>query len=126
MRKRSPQEKKALSYVKDRRNTYAENDKNSRKSIRRNKRFPNRAERHREHQVMTAATGPVELDAAEEAETRLQAKKPKRWRKWPDTPLHEIVADQLRRRAARGMGDAETNEAAIERIERRLGRRRGA
>ena len=34
----SPQEKKRLSYAKDRRNDYGENDKSSRKNIRRNKR----------------------------------------------------------------------------------------
>ena len=42
MARRSPQEKKTLSYAKDRRNDYGENDKSSRKSIRRNKRVPNR------------------------------------------------------------------------------------
>ena len=31
-RKRSPQDDKSLSYAKDRRNTYGENDKRSRKS----------------------------------------------------------------------------------------------
>lgn len=40
-RRRSPQEKKALSYARDRRNVYGENDKSSRKNIRRNKRSPN-------------------------------------------------------------------------------------
>ncbi len=35
MARRTPQEKKALSYVKDRRNDYGENDKSSRKNIRR-------------------------------------------------------------------------------------------
>jgi hypothetical protein len=57
MARRSPQETKALSYAKDRRNDYGENDKSSRKNIRRNKRIPNRADRHRERQVLAAATG---------------------------------------------------------------------
>jgi hypothetical protein len=45
MVRRSPQEKKALSYAKDRRNVYGENDKSSRKNIRRNKRIPNKLRR---------------------------------------------------------------------------------
>ena len=36
VKRKSPQEKKALSYAKDRRNTYGENDKSSRKNIPRN------------------------------------------------------------------------------------------
>ncbi|UGT42762.1 hypothetical protein LTV02_04940 [Nocardia yamanashiensis] len=44
VRRKSPQEKKSLSYAKDRRNDYGENDKSSRRNIRRNKRFPHRAD----------------------------------------------------------------------------------
>jgi len=124
--RRSPQEKRALSYTKDRRNDYGENDKSSRKNIRRNKRIPNRADRHRERQVMPSATGPVELEIAEHAEhaeTRLQAKKSmwltKRWRKWRDAPLGDVVAFKLQRRAERGMGSTADSEARIERIRRR-------
>ena len=43
MARKSPQEKKALSYAKDRRNNYGENDKSSRRNIRRNKQTPERA-----------------------------------------------------------------------------------
>src|SRR5262245_54602184 len=92
MAPKDPQEKKALSYAKDRRNDYGENDKSSRKNIRRNKRFPNRADRHRERQVLAAATGfGMTTDAAEQAESRLLVKKSmwmtKGWRKWRDAPL---------------------------------------
>jgi hypothetical protein len=41
--RRSPQEKKALSYAKDRRNDYGENDKSSRKNIPPNQTGPERA-----------------------------------------------------------------------------------
>ena len=108
MARRSPQEKKALSYAKDRRNNYGENDKSSRKNIRRNKRVPNRADRHRERQVLSAATGAVVAELGEQAEAKLLARKSawitKRWRKWRDAPLAEIVAYKLRRRAQLGMG----------------------
>src|SRR2546430_9015821 len=92
MTRRDPQEKKALSYAKDRRNAYGENDKSSRRNIRRNKRVPNRADRHREYQVLSAATGrSVCTETVEWAEARLLAKKSvwmtRRWRKWPDAAL---------------------------------------
>jgi hypothetical protein len=125
MARRDPQEKKAISYAKDRRNDYGENDKGSRKSIRRNKRFPNRADRHRERQVLATAVGlGVAAEAAEQAEVGLLAKKSmwmtKRWRKLRDAPLAEIVANKLRRRAEAGMEDPAAAEARIERIRRRV------
>ena len=122
MARRSPQEKKALSYAKDRRNDYGENDKSSRKNIRRNKRVPNRADRHRERQVLATAAGPVAFEAAEEAEARLAAKKSmwltKRWRKWRDAPLADTVIYKLRRRARLGMDDPADIDARIERVRR--------
>lgn len=122
MRRRSPQEKKALSYEKDRRNVYGENDKSSRRNIRRNKRMPNRADRHRERRVMATATGPVEQVAAEQAEITLGVKKSmwhtKRWRKSRDAPLGEVVARRLRRRAELGMTTSEDAGARLARVSR--------
>ena len=117
----SPQEKKRLSYAKDRRNDYGENDKSSRKNIRRNKRVPNRADRHREHQVLAIATGVRIVDEAVElAEAKLLAKKSmwmtKRWRKYRDAPLADIVMNRLRRRVRLGMQDPSAAEARIERV----------
>jgi hypothetical protein len=131
MARRTPQQKKALSYAKDQRNTFGQNDKASRKSIRRNKRMPNRADRHREHQVLSAATGPAAVqtaaEAAELAESRLLATRSwwmvKRWRKLRDAPLAEVVADKLRRRARTGMTEAAAADARIERIRRRVDQR---
>ncbi|MBE1491490.1 hypothetical protein [Plantactinospora soyae] len=124
MARRSPQAKKALSYARDRRNDYGENAKSSRRNIRRNKRVPHRADRHREQQLLAAATGPVAgTEAAEQVEMRLLAKKSmwmiKRWRKWRDTPLAEIVAKRLRRRARLGMDEPASGQARLERIRRR-------
>jgi hypothetical protein len=122
--RRSPQEKKALSYAKDRRNDYGENDKSSRRNIRRNKRTPNRADRHREHQLLAGAIGPVAAEAAEGLEGRLLAKKSmwftKRWRKWRDAPLAEFLTYKLRRRARAGMEDPAAVDARIERVRRHL------
>jgi hypothetical protein len=93
--------------------------------VRRNKRFPNRADRHRERQVLAAAAGcALGPDAAEHAEVRLLVKKSmwmtKRWRKWRDAPLAEVVEYKLRRRAAIGMESSAAVEARIERIRSRL------
>ena len=123
-RSRSPQEKKALSYARDRRNGYGENDKASRNAIRRRKRDPNRADRHRERQVLaSAAGGTVDGLIAEHAERVLAAKKSKwytvGWRKWRDAPLADIVENRLRRRERTGMDDPAVVQARIDRIRRR-------
>jgi hypothetical protein len=127
MARKSPQEKKALSYAKDRRNAYGENDKGSRRSIRRNKRVPNRADRHREHQVLALGTGVTIVDeVVQQVEVRLLAKKSmwmtKRWRKDRDAPLADIVEHRLRRRVRLGMDDPGTAEARIARIRKRVAR----
>jgi hypothetical protein len=123
-RSRSPQDKKALSYAKDRRNDFGENDKASRTSIRRRKRDPNRSDRHRDHQVLAGATGVTVDDViAEDAESALLTKKSKwytvRWRKWRDAPLADIVENRLRRRERAGMADPAIVQERIDRIRRR-------
>ena len=122
--RKSPQEKKVLSYAKDRRNDYGENDKSSRKAIRRNKRVPNRTDRHREQQLLTGAIGPVTGEAAEFVQDRLLARKSmwrtKRWRKWPDAALAEVVVFKLRRRARLGMSEPGATEDRVDRIRRKV------
>ncbi len=126
MARRTPQEKKALSYTKDRRNSHGQNDKASRKIIRKHKRTPNRADRRREQLVLATAAGTaVAIDLAEQAEARLLVKKSmwltKRWRKGRDAPLAAIVEYKLRRRARTGVDDQASVDARIERIRRRIG-----
>lgn len=126
-RRRSPQEKKALSYARDRRNVYGENDKSSRKNIRRNKRSPNRADRHHIRQMLAAAAGTLDPVVEERAADRLGVKKSmwftKRWRKYPDAPLAQVVTFTLRRRARLGMSDLQATEVRVDRVSR-TGRRR--
>ncbi|MEU4671778.1 hypothetical protein AB0F91_28330 [Amycolatopsis sp. NPDC023774] len=123
MARESPQGKKALSYEKDRRNNYGENDKSSRKNIRRNKRGPNSADRRHDRLVTHSATGPVDLEAAEQADERLGVKKSqwftKIWRKFHDAPLAADVVYRLTRRARKGMTTPEAAEERIERVRRR-------
>ncbi|GAB2533852.1 hypothetical protein [Nocardia heshunensis] len=110
--RKSPQEKKILSYAKDRRNDYGENDKSSRKAIRRNKRLPNRADRRSGRQIMATATGAVEAEVPARAEIKLRSTRSvwdtRRWRKHPDIPLGDFVIRKLQRRAAREIRSANT------------------
>lgn len=97
MRRRSPQEKKALSYAKDRRNMYGENDKSSRKNIPLRKRLVNKANRHAAQQRLADATGHIDSDRAELAEERLKGTRPKSWRKHADMPLGMVLEVKRRR-----------------------------
>ena len=99
---RSPQEKKALSYEKDHRNHYGENDKASRKAIPLRKRLVNRANRHDATRSLAAATGPADGDLAEAAEQRYLGKRPKRWATRPDKPLGQYIEDKAAWRARDG------------------------
>ena len=89
--RRSPREEKSLSYAKDRRSIYGENDKSSRKNIPLRKRLVNKANRHASQQLLSEATGPVDLDRAELAEVQATGRRPKVWRKQPDIPLGEYL-----------------------------------
>ena len=86
-KKRStPQEKKVRSYQKDRRNAYGENDKSSRKAIRKRKAEGNRVLRRQESQVLGRADGDPE--AAAEGIGAVQRKS---WQKVPDRPLADHI-----------------------------------
>ena len=125
MRRRSPQEKKRLSYARDRRNDYGENDKSSRSAIRLNKRFPHRANRVLVRQDLRAASGILDLDRGSAAESTLLARRSKSWRKIPDSPLGDHVEAALTRRISKE--DADTSSGprlAKVQAQRRSHRRR--
>jgi hypothetical protein len=91
-RTKSPQEKKALSYVRDRRNDYGENDKGSRKNIPRAK--------ARSHRLVRR----VDRTALRDVEAALETIPLKRakpvWKKTPDISLGLLVRRQRWRAAA--------------------------
>jgi hypothetical protein len=122
MGRRTPQEKKRLSYLKDRRNDYGENDKSSRKNIRRSRQRKHRAERHRVRQDLGQARGVPDEGHADDLEQRAKGRhtRARHWRKYPDAPLGEIVIFRLRERVKRGNADPAQAEARIRRIRRRL------
>ncbi|WP_433660453.1 hypothetical protein ACQPW1_47295 [Nocardia sp. CA-128927] len=100
MARRSPQEKKQLSYAKDRRNSYGENDKASRKNLPRKRARVHRANRHRAHTDLRGAIGLLDVEASDAAEVRLRGRRPKTFAKHPDVPLAVHVRWQLSRRQA--------------------------
>ncbi|MBE1573987.1 tyrosine-type recombinase/integrase [Amycolatopsis roodepoortensis] len=101
MGRKSPQEKKRLSYAKDRRNRYGENDKSSRKNIPRHKRRVNRANRHREQQVLNGARGPADIES-------LLKTRPQRWQKSAGVTLGALVQGKLAMTDERRVFEAET------------------
>ena len=98
IRARTPQEKKKLSLQKDRRNVYGESPHGSRKSIPRNKKFRNRANRHEQDSKLPATPARIEDEEADAIESSMRRKAPKQWKKRPDAPLGEVIDVSLRRR----------------------------
>jgi hypothetical protein len=101
---KTPQQKKQLSYEHDRRNTYGENQKSSRKNIPRSKQRSHQDERRSVRQTLIAAQGVPADDVVDETQSQAlkkgRIKKLQAFRKSPDCPLGEIV--ERRRRAKKG------------------------
>ena len=98
MRKKTPQEKKQLSYKKDRRNCYGESPHGARKSIPIRKKLRNRANRKYQEQQLTITGLKLDDDLAEQIETRLYQKAPTVWNKVADAPLKKAVERKQQRR----------------------------
>ncbi len=97
--RKTPQEKKSLSYARDRRNTYGESDKGSRTSIKRNKTKPSRAYRRSVNQILQSEASSSDLQNAELLDAEVRSVKRRKWRKCPDTPLGQYVKERLERRS---------------------------
>ncbi|GAA0972364.1 hypothetical protein GCM10009551_000650 [Nocardiopsis tropica] len=120
-RRRSPQEKKALSYARDRRNDYGENDKSSRRNIPLSKRIARRADRRIAATALAAGRGGADADSGAAAQERAERRRPGVWRKWPDGPLGVHVECGLERRA-RAEGGKGRNADRLGRLRARLRR----
>ncbi|MFE7798182.1 hypothetical protein [Nocardia sp. NPDC057440] len=115
--RRTPQEKKQLSYTRDRRNTYGENDKASRKNIPRSRAQAHRANRHFDAQTLKASTGPVDAALADRAEQQVRVHRRRIFRKRPDTALGEYVKWKLIKRNRLTPRHAVTNVRKADPIE---------
>jgi hypothetical protein len=97
-REKSPQQKKAESLKKDRRNAYGENSKSSRKNIPRAKARDHREARRVVRQGLIQARGAKGERAVDDAQTAATAKRHPRFKKEPDKPLGKHLADKRARR----------------------------
>jgi hypothetical protein len=100
MTRKSPQQKKQLSYERDRRNDYGDNDKASRKNIPLQKRLRARAPRRAVSKQLADALKVGPLEDGDDVEAELGPAPPRGgyWRKIPGKPLGEYLA----RRGTRG------------------------
>ena len=122
---RSPQEKKALSYAKDCRNTYGESDKGARKIIP----FRKALERRQDRRKVARELGllpRLEEEAADlvESSARHDTHRVGGWTKAADDPLGTFVARRLEMRESRAGGKAR-RRVAQERLREILGRLNG-
>ncbi|HVE56510.1 MAG TPA: hypothetical protein VNB22_06755, partial [Pyrinomonadaceae bacterium] len=95
MKRKTPQEKKTLSYAKDCRNTYMANDKASRKNIPLRKAGVNRGYRKKVNQVLQQISSDIDLEKAELAESETRSVKREDWKKCSDEPLGKVVERKL-------------------------------
>ena len=93
---KNPEEKKRLSLELDRRNTYRENSKSSRKNIQRGKQRRHMDERRTVSEVLGRLRGSIQEDDATEVELEAKARitdsQRRGFRKQPDTPLGVVLA----------------------------------
>ncbi len=103
---KSPQDKKRLSYAKDRRNVYGERGANSRFAIRKSKDLIERSGRHEQNQLLRSVVGVVDEAQAVATENAILSSKAakKRFYKMPDAPLGAVVESKLEYRKFKGMG----------------------
>jgi len=93
---KTPTEKKRLSLTRDRRNTFGENSKSSRKNIARAKQRRHMDERRAVASVLNNLKGQVDDDVASEAELEVKVtiadSRNRGFRKSPDKPLGVVLA----------------------------------
>jgi len=95
----TPQQKKQLSLARDRRNTYGENSKSSRKNIPLSKALDIRSERRAQDSALAKAMVATDIDQLDAADNSVRATKPRHWRKSPDEPLGHVLVSKSKRSA---------------------------
>jgi hypothetical protein len=104
-RRRSPQDKKILSYLKDRRNAYGESDKASRKAIPARKAWVNRSYRRSVREVTRTEADQIDVLTDDVEQVRRKS-----WKKSPDRTLGEHLNNRWRVRQERGGNEPWTSE----------------
>lgn len=101
---RTPQEKKRLSYEKDRRNAYGESNKGSRKSIRFRKQWVNQTYRSSVKQLVgqgvsvRSSDEQAGQDCVDSLEEKINSHQRKFWKKSPDISLKDFIRQQFAKR----------------------------
>ncbi len=98
MKTKTPQEKKELSYAKDRRNSYGANDKASRKAVPMRKALVNKAYRHEVNGVLSQAKKLNDPEQVAELGDEVRSVGKSDWKKSPDAPLGEFVEEKIQNR----------------------------
>jgi serine kinase of HPr protein (carbohydrate metabolism regulator) len=119
MKQKSPQEKKALSYAKDCRNTYGENDKSARKTIPLRKAKVNRVYRRKINLALQEIDSKIDLEKAELAESEARNIKREYWKKSADEPLAKVVERKLERRENHA-GNGKTARKKVREFEKKI------
>ena len=115
----TPQEKKRLSYLKDRRNVYYENSKSSRRNIARRKRMRSREERRLARQGLLVDAGQIDPEWVDTVESRVLKKRRGAWTKDPDQPLAMVLERKLLRRARMGIISQDEARRRTEHVQKR-------
>lgn len=97
-----PQDKKRLSLLKDRRNSYGENSKSSRKNIPLSKQISSQRQRSQCQKFKALLNNEIDEDFSSEVEaaitTSYRQKRLDGFKKCADVPLKEHIERQLKRR----------------------------
>ena len=96
MKRKTPQQKKAESLAKDRRNTYGNSDKAARTTVPARKRHRSQSERRLAKQELAGAgenESQVDVATGKVAAKRRKAV----WQKWADEPLGEVLVRKGKR-----------------------------
>jgi hypothetical protein len=97
-RQKTPQEKKAESYAFERRDTYGENNKSSRKNVPRRKIRINRDYRRTVRQQLVLSNAELSEELADTIDVEAKNIHREPFRKCPGTPLREVVKANLEHR----------------------------
>lgn len=97
MRRKTPQEKKAESYVKERRNIYGQNDKASRKLIPLRKAQVNRVYRRKIGEIL-GQTERIDVETADSVDSSVKNVRRVFWKKHADERLGKVITRQFERR----------------------------
>ena len=91
MKRKTPQQKKSESYAKDRRSIYGNNAKAARKAVPKRKQQRNQTARRIAKAELAGPLAASDETRIDSMLSRVEVKRRKAWKKWPDAPLGEVL-----------------------------------